>query len=1408
MSFSSDLRVVSSVLPLVLLLAAPRALAKGDAWIDTPPFEVPPEVLDAALDDFESRIEDLTPRVEGTEEARANQIAVLLEEFGFSYDEQGRETMTHHRIFRVLTDGGLEGMGAFSAFWEPWHQDRPVVQARVVHADGEVHLLDPDAVVVRGVPEPGQKVYSDARELVAPLPSLEVGAIVEQLVIVAEHRPYCAAGRSHSLGLQYDVPVAVGRLWVEQPKQDEFGWMIHGEDEVEDHVQRLPDDRRRRTFVKRDLHAWEDLEMSVPPDMRAFPVLEYSTASSWNDVARDYLAQVDASLAEPGTEQAARELADKALGAENGAGLEPLEIIGRLLATLREEVRYTGLNLGDAAIVPRSPAETRRRGYGDCKDQSTLLVALLAHVGIEARVALVNTGPGPDQTVGMPGLDGFNHAIVVVLGDELVWIDPSHELVPPGQLPAPDQDRLVLIVDDGAKDLVRTPITPGQGNVFRRNIRVELPFLGAGHVVETLSGTGPTEVDLRANFLQFQQTTLEDVRTSAAAKEEDEAGLESIDHTDPQDLTVPFEMITREEDPNVAVVSDGEAHVNLFENTIFEHTPHVILVEPPPDGPERDLDHYTLPFHLDLRYEVVPPDGYELVHKPKEDERSMGPATYRRTVEVGEDAVVVTFALHWDRARWTPEEVAEARKAYKALGKETTESLVFKHRAQIQREAGDVLAAAATYRQLIQDWPDEPLHKGHLAELLVEIGLVEPARALAAQAAEQGLEVGVTRAHLMYTKSGWIHSHDELGQFMVGDYDREGAVTAWRAAVEQDDEAVQSKLALAITLRHDAHGEPLASDHPDRQEGLQLLRDLRETAERDPNVDDSLLRALVADEVYDEALGLARELPASPLRNGTIVSALSMLEGVDQALQAPEWRKLQAQERQQALGVTFVQLMTERRYQDAAEVVLATAAQSQSPVQARGLANLLAEVVPWEERGFDPDDPVDVSLQLMSRVLAPDAEVESIEQLVSRGTDPAPLLEDGDWRNFGRGMAQLVSGELLSDQAPVDLFRALTSGEVEDEVGDDMRVKVSVRDPSRGGTYDTWIFLVRQGKSWKVRGGVDLLEPEAGAEAFQRAKQGKLDEALRWMHWARGEREIDEDTGPWEGEPWLHLLDGLEDTDERGIRMAAAALWATGGLAPKATKELAQALEASGEQDLEPETLRQLRRALQVAYRAQDERASETDVLLAMLEDEPAAEWPFWKLRWSLMAQDRWEELVQASDSRLAVERDDPLARRCKANALAEIGDAPGSIELYGGLDRDGEAQAGDLNMLAWIGLVEGRFDQDTLRFAQRSAEAGEYEAEPSLHTLASILAEQGKVLPAYEVLRQSLSVTGLDASTLGDHWWYVLGRIAEQLELHDLARAHYARVEHPEGDLPMDTWHLVKRRLDVLAATPEDLAP
>ena len=115
----------------------------------------------------------------------------------------------------------------------------------------------------------------------------------------------------------------------------------------------------------------------------------------------------------------------------------------KLLAAVQRMVRYTGIEFGNAAIVPRMPREILTRRFGDCKDQAALLVAMLRAAGLQADVALLFAGTGPDVVPELPGLGGFNHAIVRMGGDPPLWIDPTVHCLPVGRLPRPDQGRSV-----------------------------------------------------------------------------------------------------------------------------------------------------------------------------------------------------------------------------------------------------------------------------------------------------------------------------------------------------------------------------------------------------------------------------------------------------------------------------------------------------------------------------------------------------------------------------------------------------------------------------------------------------------------------------------------------------------------------------------------------------------------------------------------------------------------------------------------------------------------------------------------------------------------------------------------------------------------------------------------------------
>ena len=87
----------------------------------------------------------------------------------FSFDEAGRLTHVGHYIYKVLTAKGAEGWDTLSVGWDPWHEVRPVIRARVIEPDYSEHDLDPKAITEEPARGGDYKTYSDGKRLTAPL---------------------------------------------------------------------------------------------------------------------------------------------------------------------------------------------------------------------------------------------------------------------------------------------------------------------------------------------------------------------------------------------------------------------------------------------------------------------------------------------------------------------------------------------------------------------------------------------------------------------------------------------------------------------------------------------------------------------------------------------------------------------------------------------------------------------------------------------------------------------------------------------------------------------------------------------------------------------------------------------------------------------------------------------------------------------------------------------------------------------------------------------------------------------------------------------------------------------------------------------------------------------------------------
>ena len=179
---------------------------------------------------------------------------------------------------------------------------------------------------------------------------------------------------------------------------------------------------------------------------------------------------------------------------------------------LDREVRYTGIEFGEAAIVPHDPAETLAKKYGDCKDKATLLVVMLRAAGIPAYVALLSVESRMDVPADLPGMGMFDHAIVYVPGKNPIWIDATDRYAQLGQIPMGDQGRLALITSDATTALDEDPGVNIKGQrpdgdargdaggqrPRQRGRRLRSPRASTSRATAATTPTSPTTIRARA----------------------------------------------------------------------------------------------------------------------------------------------------------------------------------------------------------------------------------------------------------------------------------------------------------------------------------------------------------------------------------------------------------------------------------------------------------------------------------------------------------------------------------------------------------------------------------------------------------------------------------------------------------------------------------------------------------------------------------------------------------------------------------------------------------------------------------------------------------------------------------------------------------------------------------------------
>lgn len=79
---------------------------------------------------------------------------------------------------------------------------------------------------------------------------------------------------------------------------------------------------------------------------------------------------------------------------------------------VQDDVRYLGIEIGSDSQIPSKPEETFQRRFGDCKDKTMLLAAMLKQLGLEPIAVLVDSMKRLEKET-LPNPFAFDHVVLV-----------------------------------------------------------------------------------------------------------------------------------------------------------------------------------------------------------------------------------------------------------------------------------------------------------------------------------------------------------------------------------------------------------------------------------------------------------------------------------------------------------------------------------------------------------------------------------------------------------------------------------------------------------------------------------------------------------------------------------------------------------------------------------------------------------------------------------------------------------------------------------------------------------------------------------------------------------------------------------------------------------------------------------
>ncbi len=370
-------------------------------------------------------------------------VVTLNEEVQKVVYEEGGSQEKKFMTVKILTQKGIENWKEYSIDYDKW-EDLVIETAEVIKANGT-------------------KVPAERNENNLVFTNLEIGDVIN---IRYKTNSYSQGKLSGHFWDSYYF--SSGRPFV----TSKYSLLIAKNKKFNYKFSQKPIEPVKTSADEFDMYVWQNdkqeglqYEDKMPPLDDIANILYLTSIPDWKFVSEWY-NEIGTAKARPNYE--VTEVVQKLF--KDSGDLATIQKVEKIYNYITKNISYSEVSFRQSGLIPQNPADVINTRIGDCKDVSTLFVAMCKEAGIPAQLVLVKTHDNGLLTMPLPSID-FNHCMAkVVLNNKDYYIELTSQTLPFRSLYNSSLYSTMLDIDDSGKSSdikYLDPTTRKENNINR-----------------------------------------------------------------------------------------------------------------------------------------------------------------------------------------------------------------------------------------------------------------------------------------------------------------------------------------------------------------------------------------------------------------------------------------------------------------------------------------------------------------------------------------------------------------------------------------------------------------------------------------------------------------------------------------------------------------------------------------------------------------------------------------------------------------------------------------------------------------------------------------------------------------------------------------------------------------------------